>query len=329
MTGLSCGITYFVRAYATNSIGTTYGDQISFTTSQCPAILPTVTTTSVSSITETSAQSGGNVTDDGNATVTARGVCWTTAPNPTVANNHTTNGSGEGSYTSDITELTPETEYYVRAYATNSAGTGYGQNELFTTTPNYPTIGLISYFNFDNNLKDQLGNTPNGTNYGGATFTTGKAGNAITLNGTNQYIRFGRKTYKNVNNISVALWLKKPSTAESLGFFIMCSDFAVATESGYATFAISLPSTNNAHGAIAQNTWVHLAGTYDGTNIKVYINGVLTETKYHPGNISDSDRNLTLGYFNSEYWGGSIDDLFIYNKVLTQEEVNQLLELTQ
>ena len=131
LTGLTAGTTYYVRAYATNAAGTAYGSQITFTTT---AVLPTVTTTAASNITDSSATTGGNVTSDGGATVTARGVCWSTSPNPTISGRHTTDGSGIGTFTSRLAGLTPGT-YYVRAYATNSAGTGYG-NQVTFTTPN-------------------------------------------------------------------------------------------------------------------------------------------------------------------------------------------------
>jgi hypothetical protein len=133
ITGLSPSTFYYVRAYATNSAGTAYGNSVSFTTQQAPAQLPTVSTTSITSVSSSSAMSGGNVTSDGGATVTARGVCWNTSPNPTTANSKTTNGSGTGSFTSSITGLSPSTLYYVRAYATNSAGTAYGNSLSFTS----------------------------------------------------------------------------------------------------------------------------------------------------------------------------------------------------
>jgi len=97
------------------------------------AILPVVTTTAASSITATTAQSGGEVTSDGGSDVTARGVCWSTSADPTTANDHTTNGIGTGSFTSDMTDLLADTEYHVRAYATNGEGTAYGDDETFTT----------------------------------------------------------------------------------------------------------------------------------------------------------------------------------------------------
>ncbi len=97
-------------------------------------VVPTVTTTAVSNISSTTATAGGNVTSDGGAAVTARGVCWSTTQNPTISNNHTTDGSGTGNFTSSLTGLTAGTTYYVRAYATNAVGTAYGNEITFTTT---------------------------------------------------------------------------------------------------------------------------------------------------------------------------------------------------
>lgn len=96
-------------------------------------VLPTLSTFDASSIETTSATSGGTITSDGGATVTERGVCWNITGSPTKANSKTNNGSGIGSFTSDLTNLTENTTYYVRAYATNSAGTAYGAEISFTT----------------------------------------------------------------------------------------------------------------------------------------------------------------------------------------------------
>jgi len=131
LTSLSPAITYYVRAYATNNAGTSYGDQVQFTTDA--GMLPTVTSSNISNITATTATGGGNVTSQGTTTVTARGVCWSFTTNPTISDNHTSNGSGTGSFTSILTGLEPVTTYYVRAYATNSAGTSYGNQQNLTT----------------------------------------------------------------------------------------------------------------------------------------------------------------------------------------------------
>ena len=127
---LSHGTTYYVRAYAVNGAGTAYGNQVSFTTS---ASLPTVTTSNSTEITTNSAKIRGNVTDDGGGSVTARGIAYTTSQNPTTADNTVTAGSGTGSFTTDLSGLSPGATYYVRAFATNSAGTAYGNQVTFST----------------------------------------------------------------------------------------------------------------------------------------------------------------------------------------------------
>jgi uncharacterized protein (TIGR02145 family) len=131
MTELTPGTTYYVRAYATNSVGTAYGNQVSFTTTAI--LIPTLTTSDISEVTTTTAKSGGNITSDGGGEVTARGVCWSTSENPTTENSITVDGSGTGLFESSMTELTAGTTYYVRAYATNVAGTAYGNQVSFTT----------------------------------------------------------------------------------------------------------------------------------------------------------------------------------------------------
>ena len=92
-----------------------------------------VTTTAASAITPNSATSGGNVITDGGSPVTARGVCWATTANPTISGSYTTDGSGTGVFISSITGLSPVTTYHIRAYATNSNGTFYGDDLQFTT----------------------------------------------------------------------------------------------------------------------------------------------------------------------------------------------------
>jgi len=96
-------------------------------------VLASLTTTAVSSITSTSAISGGIATSADNESITVRGVCWSTSTNPTIADSKTTDGTGIGAFTSSITGLTLGITYYVRAYATNKAGTAYGNELSFIT----------------------------------------------------------------------------------------------------------------------------------------------------------------------------------------------------
>jgi uncharacterized protein (TIGR02145 family) len=134
---------YYIRAYATNSDGTGYGNQLTFTT--LPASLPALTTSSISMFTKTTAVSGGNITADNGGPVTARGVCWGIAPDPTISlSTKTFDGTGTGTFTSTITGLTSGTTYYVRAYSTNSAGTNYGTQVSFTTATSATLPALTS-----------------------------------------------------------------------------------------------------------------------------------------------------------------------------------------
>lgn len=128
--GLTANTTYYIRAYATNSAGTGYGSALTFTT--LAALLPEIKGAYPSNITQTTAQLGGEVISEGGAPTT-RGVCWSTSENPTVADSKTTDGTGAGTFTSNLTGLSRSTTYYARAYATNIAGTVYGNAVVIRT----------------------------------------------------------------------------------------------------------------------------------------------------------------------------------------------------
>ncbi len=134
LTNLAPSTTYYLRAYATNSVGTGYGNEISFATNAI--VLPTLSTTAITDITFNSAISGGSITNDGGGTITARGIVWSTTQNPTIAlATKTTNGSGIGNFASPLDNLEAATTYYAKGYATNSAGTAYGNEIEFKTLP--------------------------------------------------------------------------------------------------------------------------------------------------------------------------------------------------
>ena len=131
---------YSYRAYAINSKGTSYGEVMTF---EIQVDLPTVTTNEVTDITDYSAVSGGNVTVDGGADILAKGIVWSRSKNPTVdLETKTDEGAGLGSFTSTMSNLTSGSTYYVRAYATNAAGTGYGKEMEFKTTGEAPYVAL-------------------------------------------------------------------------------------------------------------------------------------------------------------------------------------------
>ena len=136
-TDLTDNTTYYIRSYATNSVGTAYGSTINFTTTEITA--PTVAATTATNVSYTSVTLGGNITNDNGATVTERGVCYSTSTNPTISNSKKAVGSGTGSFSINITELNKKVTYYARAYAINSKGTSYGSVVSFTTA----LVGVI------------------------------------------------------------------------------------------------------------------------------------------------------------------------------------------
>ena len=133
ITGLTGNTTYYVRAYAINTEGIGYGQEVQFKTN---LLLPVVTTADVSPTSATTGSGGGTIASDGGSAITAKGVCWGLTANPVIgSNNFTNNGTGTASFTSNITGLTANTTYHVRAYATNAVGTAYGSDKSFTTDP--------------------------------------------------------------------------------------------------------------------------------------------------------------------------------------------------
>ena len=173
LSNLSAGTKYYVRAYAINEIGTSYGPTISFTTEEPSYSKPIVTTSSATYVTTSSATIGGNVTSDGGTTVTERGVCYSTSSsNPTTSNSKKSSGSGLGNFTVNLSNLSAGTKYYVRAYAINEVGTSYGSTISFTTEeePSYskPAVTTSSATNVTTSSATIGGNV---TSDGGTTVT--------------------------------------------------------------------------------------------------------------------------------------------------------------
>ncbi len=185
MTGLEANTTYYVRAYATNTVGTGYGNVITFTTA-VNITLPELTTAAITNLAYNTATSGGNITSDGGGGITASGICWSKTNPPTVDDTKTIGTATSGSFTAVMNNLDDNTTYYVRAYATNSAGTAYGNVVTFTTPINItlPVLTTAAITNLSQNSATSGGNiTSNG---GGAISASGicwsKTNNPPTLN---------------------------------------------------------------------------------------------------------------------------------------------------
>jgi hypothetical protein len=184
LSGLTVATTYYYCAFATNSAGTAIGEVMSFTL--LDIVPPTVQTNAASSITATGATLNGNVTSDGDATVTARGFLYGT--NSSNLTQTVQSGSGTGSFTANLTGLTSGTTYYYKAYATNSAGTAYGEVRSFTTESSGANTGTLNGHDYVD-----LG-LPSGTLW--ATCNVG----ANTPEGYGNYYAWGETTNKETYN---------------------------------------------------------------------------------------------------------------------------------
>lgn len=130
VTNLQPNKSYYIRAFAKNESGVSYGEQRFFTTMDG---IPSVITADVQSVTSTSAIAGGEVLSDAGIMVIRRGICYSASPMPTISSSHTSDGSGLGVFQSTLLGLSANTTYYYRAYATNGVGTVYGEQKSFVT----------------------------------------------------------------------------------------------------------------------------------------------------------------------------------------------------
>jgi pectin methylesterase-like acyl-CoA thioesterase len=142
LTDLKPGTTYFMRAYASNEAGTAYGEVLSFATLESLSV-PEVRTSSVKNVGVESAEGGGEITAWGGTEIIAQGVVWNTTGEPSLDDQHTEDGEGQEIFNSFLYPLEENTTYYLRAYATNSEGTGYGNEVTFTTREQEPDVTIV------------------------------------------------------------------------------------------------------------------------------------------------------------------------------------------
>jgi len=181
LTGLTAGVIYNVRAYATNSAGTAYGVTQTFTTTSTTTTIPILTTSVVSAISSTTAITGGTITDQGSTLVSSRGLVYGTSAGSSTYS--VTSGSGDGTFTTTLTGLTQGTRYYVRSFATNVQGTGYGAEISFTTQTTATVSATVS-------VTSITGTTATG----GGTITT-DGGASVTSRGLVWGTTSGSSTY--------------------------------------------------------------------------------------------------------------------------------------
>ena len=334
--GLTPNTTYNIRAYATNSAGTAYGSNLSFTTNSVQAQIPTITTTAANSITTTSAKSGGNISSDGGAALTAKGVCWSTTANPTISNNKTTDGTGIGSFSSSISGLTPNTTYNIRAYATNSIGTAYGSNLSFTTgSVQIPTITTTAATSITTTSATTGGNI---SSDGGAAVTAKGVCWSTSQNPTtsNSKTLDGTGTGSFTSSIS---GLAPNTTYYVRSFATNSSGTAYGNQIAFQTIlssqtTISFNSYNSSpqnSSVISINDWhyVVLTKASDRTG-KLYVDGGLVITdQYSTNAFSWSTLYLGASLFTSfsDFFKGWLDEIRISNIVRSSSEIMTSFQL--
>jgi hypothetical protein len=317
--------------------------------------IASLTTTNPFAITNTSAKSGGTITNDFGNSITERGVVWSTSPNPTISlTTKTKDGTGSGSFTSTLPTLNQNTTYYIRAYATNKNGTTYGNEINFKTLNIDISTDLVAYYPFSGNANDISGNSNNGTVMGDVALTTDRFGNsnrAYTFPGkSNSYIDCGTSNSLKISgSITMAAWIYLD------GGYINPRVLNFGNEGSGTNYQISMRGNSNVNryidGGIAMSngqgaffccgsqgsgvntpslSWQHIAFTVNDLGVaKSYLNGKLISTiQGTPVNESNySNTTLNIGRKNQsafDAFGGKIDEIRIYKRALTDEQINYL-----
>ena len=280
ITSLTVGTTYYYQAYASNSLGTTYGGEQSFTTL---AAAPTASTTAASAITSTTATLNGNITSDGGATITARGFVYAisnadlTIEN-TAADTVIVSGT-TGVFTENITSLTAGTAYFYAAYAINSVDTTYGEVQSFTTSaPVAPTTSTAAASNITSTTATLNGNI---TSDGGA---------AITARG---FVYATSNAGLTIENTAADTVIVSGTTGT---FNSAITSLTAGTAYFYAAYAIN--SVDTTYGEVQSFTTEAVAGAVAPTTSTTAASNITSTTATLNGNItSDGGADITARGF--------------------------------
>ena len=348
--GLQANTKYYIRAYVTNSQGTSYGNETNFTTTAIN--LPIAYTSDADFITMNSAALHGFVNANGSNTAVIFEYGISTEYGDTIIiEGGLVTGSTNTFVTSIISGLTENTTYHYRVKATNQYGTTYGSDLMFTTKEKstIPENGLVAWYPFNGNANDESGNGINGT-VNGAVLTTDRFGNAnraYSFDGINNYVDLGNEEALNLgtqgSSYSIVLWFKtlgnegpyqdnivgKASTIESkpnpynllLGINNSVKFQVNSKDNQYNIFS---PDT------YGDNKWHFAVGIKDNNVLSLYIDGSLVAG---PKSFSIPDvrsnavtliGSYTISAVSGELFNGQIDDVRVYNRTLSEEEVQAL-----
>ena len=302
--------------------------------------IPVLTTSEASNITDSTAICGGAIINNGDAPIIEQGICLDTISNPTLAHSYVLHSSLQDSFLCTLTLLEPNTTYYVRSFAKNKVGIGYG-NEINFTTSSLRKY-LMAHYPFNGNANDASGKGHNGIVYGTLTLTTDRKGNtnsAYQFNGTNSYIEVPASSdLKPLNAITLSTWFYIETPGKTFddmiatsykAYYYPYSSYYICKMSDSVSFCITtldeISTVIRSGTKINCHQWYHAVGTYDGQIMKLYLNGHLEISAPKSGNIVYNTNPLKFGHgVYNQFLTGKLDDIRIFNKALTESEVLQL-----
>ena len=239
--------------------------------------LPIVITATVSDVGQVSATCGGEVTDDGGSEVTARGLCWGQQPNPSLSDHHSVDGGGTGPFTHLITGLSPDTKYYVRAYATNEKGTSFGNERVFTTASMNPIVKTVEVTDIDMvsaNVKCEV---------------TSDGGSAVTERG----VCWSRQPEPTLDDASMA-------TGDGLGLYV-CSLVGLDANTTYYVRAYATNSYATVYGNELSFTTLKQMGPPPGAILGLFSVSESKQVWFAQGNLQYQASTNTWRFADRQY----------------------------
>jgi|LSQX01.2.fsa_nt_gb hypothetical protein len=296
----------------------------------------------INNITDTSTIFSVNINNDGNEEIIERGLCYNTNPSPTISDNKKIVIGTIGSMNITISNLNSSTTYYAKAYATNSKGTSYSNEVTFTT--HVSTKYLMAYYPFNGNTMDESGKA-NHAEIFGPVLTTDRDSNinsAYLFDGIDDYIEVYANQYINPKNeISLIAWINPTINGNDFdhiftvvynGNYVPYSAYNVCKLKDKMTFWLTTDESPKEDfvesvSTIIANNWYHVACTYDGNSMKLYINGILEASRPKTGEIQYKNASLKFGHaVKNQFLTGKLDEMRIYSKALTEKEIKQLYQ---